>query len=184
MYNSQFRCYVDDFALPLRLGNHKRRKPPIDNSLSLSKVIRKHHSKFKNSRQKTWNMTHWGFGFFKISFPCRNGSFVVGLICYDYVIALLYGTSSETPEANVWQHMSHWKWKCVFVTECFTFFRIYSMLHANVPRVQHLVTEEHSASVVEIWLMKVKKIRGAVCCSNMLGKSIVPLRPFIIHKCL
>lgn len=36
MYNSQFRCYVDDFALPLRLGNHKRRKPPTDNSHSLS----------------------------------------------------------------------------------------------------------------------------------------------------
>ena len=70
--------------------------------------------------------------------------------------------------------------ECVFVTECFTFFRIYSMLHANVPRVQHLVTEEHAASVVEIWLMKVKKIRS----SNMLGKSIVPLRPFIIHNCL
>ena len=49
-------------------------------------------------------MTHKGFGFFEISFPCRNGSFVVGLICYDYVInilvALLYGTGSETSEAN------------------------------------------------------------------------------------
>lgn len=37
MFNSFFRCFVDDFALPLRLGNYKTRKPPIDNFLSLSK---------------------------------------------------------------------------------------------------------------------------------------------------
>lgn len=53
------------------------------------------------------------------------------------------------------------------------------MSHANVTRVQHLVTEEHAASVVEIWLMKL-----TVRSSNMLGKSKVRLQQFITHTYL
>lgn len=47
-------------------------------------------------------MTHKGFGFFEISFPCANRSFAQG---NNILVALLYGTVSDT-EANVWEHFN------------------------------------------------------------------------------